>query len=75
MYFIQEIQTTGGQSALLPVISKETEIEAESEWHIKMGYAAISSVEIHTVIMYDEHGNFKKQGFYEHIQEPQITEE
>ena len=69
MYIIQEIQTNNGQSALLPPIAKEDKLGAESEWHAKMGYAAISTVQVHTVIMYDEHGNMVKQGYYEHIPE------
>ncbi len=69
MYIIQEIQTNNGQSALLPAVTKEDKLTAESEWHIKMGYAAISNVQVHTVIMYDEHGNVAKQGYYEHIPE------
>ena len=66
MYIIQEIQTNNGQSALLTPITKEDKLVAESEWHTKMGYAAISNVQVHTVIMYDEHGNMEKRGYYEH---------
>lgn len=69
MYIIQEIQTNNGQSALLPAITKADKNEAESEWYHKMGYAAISEVQVHTVILYDEHGNVAKQGYYEHIPE------
>lgn len=69
MYIIQEIQTNNGQSALLPPITKGNKLEAESEWHHKMGYAAVSAVQVHTVILYDEHGNVAKQGYYEHIPE------
>lgn len=69
MYIIQEIQTNNGQTSLLPAITKEDKLAAESEWHSKMGYAAISNVQVHTVIMYDEHGNMVKQGNYEHIPE------
>lgn len=69
MYIIQEIQTNNGQTALLEPIKREDKLEAESEWHIKMGYAAISDVQVHTVIMYDEHGHTLKQGYYEHIPE------
>ena len=74
MYIVQEIQTNMNQTALLPAITKVNELEAESEWHIKMGYAAISNVDIHTVIMFDEHGNVIKQGYYEHIQEEPLEE-
>lgn len=75
MFIIQEIQTNNGQTSLLPAINREDKLEAESEWHIKMGYAAISEVQVHTVIMYDEHGNVVKQGYYEHISEAEnVTE-
>lgn len=66
MYIVQEIQTNDGQSSLLDPIKKVNKLEAESEWHIKMGYAAISEVQIHTVILYDEHGTIVMQGSYEH---------
>lgn len=71
MYIIQEMQTTRGQTALLPAITKADPLEAESEFLIKAGYAAISKVEIHTVIMYDEHGNVRDKKFYEHFPEPE----
>lgn len=69
MYIIQEIQTNNGQSVLLPAIDKQDKNEAESTWYSKMASAAISTVEVHTVIMYDEHGVMVKQGYYEHIPE------
>lgn len=67
MYIIQEMQTTGGQTALLPAITKADPLEAESEFLIKAGYAAVSSVEIHAVVMLDEHGNLIDRKFYEHF--------
>ena len=69
MYIIQEIQTNNGQSTLLPAIDKQDKNEAESTWHSIMASAAISTVEVHTVIMYDEHGNMVRNGYYEHIKE------
>ena len=69
MFIIQEMQTTGGQTALLPAVTKTHPLEAESEFLLKAGYAAISNVEIHTVIMYDEHGNVLDKKFYEHFQD------
>lgn len=69
MYIIQEIQTNNGKSTLLPAIDKQDKNKAESTWHSIMASAAISTVEVHTVIMYDEHGNMVKQGYYEHIPE------
>lgn len=71
MYIIQEIQTEAGVTALTPAYT-ETDINtAESIWHQKMAAAAISSVDIHTVLMYDEHGHVIKQGYYEHIDAPE----
>jgi hypothetical protein len=69
MYIINEIQTTGNQSALLPALTYADRNEAESAYHMKLGSAAISSVPVHTVVMFDEHGNLLKREFYEHAAE------
>lgn len=57
MYIIQEIQTSEGQTALLPAITQADWNEAISVFHQKASYAAISSVEIHTIMVYDEWGH------------------
>ena len=67
MYIIQEIQTNDGQTALLPAITKADRNEMESTVHSILASAAISSVEVHTVIVYDEHGNMVKREYYEHL--------
>lgn len=67
MYIIQEIQTTGGQTALVPAATFTDRNEAESNYHMKLGAAAISAVEVHTVVMFDEHGNTIKRDYYEHL--------
>ena len=74
MYIIQEIQTNKGVSSLLPAITKSDKNEAESAFHSVLSSAAISSVEVHTVVMYDEHGNILDRKFYEHIPEPTPNE-
>lgn len=56
MYIIQEIQTTGNNVTCLPPVFKSTRMEAESEYHIKAGYAAISNVPVHTVLCFTEEG-------------------
>lgn len=66
MYIIQEIQTNGATSSLLPAVTKADRAEAESVWHSVMASAAISAVPVHTVILYDEHGNIIQRGYYEH---------
>lgn len=72
MYIIQEIQTTNNQTALVPAVTFTDRNEAESNYHMKLGAAAISSVQVHTVVMFDEHGNTIKRDCYEHL--PQADE-
>ena len=67
MYIIQEIQTTSGSTALLPAITKADRNEAESVFHSILASAAISSVGVHTVLLYDEHGTVLRREFYEHL--------
>ena len=73
MYIIQEIQTSGGNTTLLPAITKTDRNEMESAFHSILASAALSAVEVHAVIVYDEHGNTIKREYYEHL--PQGTEE
>lgn len=67
MYIIQEIQTSGGVTSLLPAITKADTNEMESTMHSILAAAAISSVDVHAVIVYDEHGNSIRCKYYEHL--------
>ena len=70
-YIVQEIQTDAeGNVALLPAVVKNSRQEGESEYYIKLGYAAISSVTIHSVIMYNQDGTPILYGCYSHWPEP-----
>lgn len=69
MYIIQEIQTTNGVTALLPAVTKNDKNEADSAYFSTLSFAAVSSINVHTVIMYDEHGNVLRRDFYEHFPE------
>lgn len=69
MYILQEIQTSNNTTALLPAATYTDKNEAESAFHMKLASAAISSVEVHTVMLHDEHGNILKREFYEHLNE------
>lgn len=69
MFIIQEIQTTNGQTALTPAVVKPTREEADSVFYSLLSYAAISTVGIHAVVMFDEHGNVLNVGRYEHLAE------
>ena len=67
MYIIQEIQTDAqGNVSLLPAVTKATQNEAESEFHIRLGYAAISAVAVHAVTMYTNEGFPLMHGCYRH---------
>ena len=69
MYIIQEIQTNDNTTALLPAITKADKNEMESTVHSILASAAVSDVEVHAVIVYDEHGNTIKREYYEHMQQ------
>ena len=71
MYIIQEIQTNGNNTALLPAITKTDKNEMESTVHSILASAAISTVQVHAVVVYDEHGNQVEHKYYEHIPEAQ----
>ena len=69
MYIVQEIQTDNNQTALLPAETYLDKNTAESAFHSKLGSAAISAIDVHAVILYDEHGNIVRSEYYEHLNE------
>lgn len=69
MYILEELQTTGNSTALVPARTYTDKNEAESAFHLALASAAISQVEVHTVMLYDEHGNTLRREFYEHLPE------
>ena len=67
MFILLEIQTENRQTAILPALTYTDSNEADSAYYTKKAAAAISSVDVHTVILLDEHGNIIRRGFYEHL--------
>lgn len=67
MYIIQEMQTNNGQTVLVPAVVEADRKEAESKFLLASSYAVKSTVEVHSVIWYDEHGNVIDRKFYEHL--------
>ena len=67
MYILIEMQTENGSTALLPALTYTDRNQAESAFYQKLSYAAVSEVDVHTVILMDEHGNTLKREFYEHL--------
>ena len=69
MFHIIEIQTTGDTSVVVtPISSSADRNEAESIFHQKMSYAAVSSVPVHSVVLLSETGCVIMNGSYQHLQ-------
>lgn len=54
MYFICEVQTTNNVGTMLPPLTAETIQDAESKYHQILAYAAISSVQKHGAIIFND---------------------
>lgn len=67
-FIVQEIQTDSQNvTALLPPEVRATYNEAESAYFTTLAAAAISSVEVHSVLLIGDHGNTVRRDFYEHL--------
>jgi len=67
MFHIIEIQTAGNSSVIVtPIPVTADKNEAESIYHQKMSYAAVSSVPIHSVVLLQDDGTVVMNGSYEH---------
>ena len=66
MYIILEMQTTNGQTALVPPATYTDKNQADSAYYQKLANAAISSVPLHTVTMIDEYGSPIRSDYYNH---------
>ena len=66
MYIIVETQTTGGQTAVVTPASYADKNQADSAYYTKLAAAARSTVPIHAVIMFNEHGIAIRSDYYEH---------
>ena len=53
MIIVQELQTNNGQTSLLPPQTYDNRPSADSAFYFILAAAAVSTVNIHTVIMYD----------------------
>lgn len=57
MYIILEIQTNNGSSSVVtPIQTTEQKNDAMSKYHGILTYAAVSSVQCHTVVVLNEQG-------------------
>lgn len=70
MYLVLELQKLSDtQVAVPPVIQRENELEAESEYHRVLSVAAISSVPQHTVLFVRDDGYLYDYKSYVHPKE------
>lgn len=77
MYAILEMQTNNKQTIVNTPITRATRDEAESVFHQTAMYAAISSVEVHTVVIINSEGTVVKKETYKHpvaVVEPETEE-
>ena len=75
VYIIQELQTNNDQTDLLPAVTKTNYNEAVSVFHTKAASAAISSVEVHTIMLHDERGDILEKLTFSHDTVAEDTEE
>lgn len=66
MYIINEYQTTNGATAIVTPVTVAEQNEAESIFHQKMSYAAVSNVDVHSVTLETEEGFQVMRGCYKH---------
>ena len=75
-YIVQEIQTdAAGNVAILPAITREDRLEAESEYHRILTFAAISTLPLHTAVLTTADGKTLSSKCYKHSAPVQDTEE
>lgn len=56
MYAVIEMQTNDGATAVVPPVTKATIEEARQVYHLAASAAAVSAVDIHTVVLLNAEG-------------------
>jgi len=57
MYIIIEMQTSGGVTAVVTPVVKDTLAEAQQAFYGTCSYAAVSAVQLHVVLLLHASGN------------------
>lgn len=71
MYFIIELQTYQDGTAANLVYTETNRNQAESVYHQKLAYAAISELPFHAVVLLNNKGVILRQWCYEHSAQPE----
>lgn len=66
MYIVVETQTTNGVTSVAPPASYRDMNEAQAKYHSVLAAAAVSNVETHACILFDETGYPIMHDCYEH---------
>lgn len=66
MYIILEMQTNGGQTAIVPAVTKATLNEALAAFYQAASFAAVSAVEVHTIMLFDQRGDLIEKLVFDH---------
>lgn len=65
-YIVIETQTNAGTTAIVPPVIFTDRNAAEAQYHTMLAAAAISAVEIHSVVMLTEDGRIVRTECYRH---------
>lgn len=65
-YIVIEIQTNAGTSAIVPPVLFTDRNAAEAQFHTMLAAAAVSAIEIHSVVMLTEDGRIVRTECYRH---------
>ena len=66
MYIILEMQTTAGQTAIVTPVTKTDYLEAIAAFHQAAAFAAVSTVETHTIMLFDQRGDVIEKIVFDH---------
>lgn len=72
MYLVLELQTNNGTTAVVPAVAYADLNKAYQKYYTALAAAAVSTVEVHTVMLFTEKGEMIRVEFFEH---PVETEE
>ena len=67
MYIVQELQTNGETTSVLNLKETTDENEALSTMYMALASAAISTVEVHTVMIVNERGHLSRSETFDHV--------
>ena len=75
-YILVEVQTNADGTVGNIVTAYDDRDTAESNWHLKMSYAKVSTLPVHSVVLITNEGHMLLNGTHKHYaSEPEVEEE